>query len=650
MPRDGTGNFTLTAGNPVVPGTVIEAAWANPTLSDIAAALTDSLSRSGSGGMLVPFRNTDGAVGAPGMTWSNEPSSGWYRAGLNDFWYSVGNENIFRITKTGIELAAGKNIVGFTFANLNIVSGVITASSPAISSTQTWNNAAVTFIGADMNITDTASAADSLLQRWRVGGVVMAAITKAGGLALGNGEIVSTTVDGADNKTVSISGGGARASTRGAVITTYGNEHAVFPGDIVLLAGAAANGFIRMFTADVEQVRILKPAGATRYLTLQGSAAGAPSIGTSAGDLNLTPASQWVVFLANSSGSAPSSSNSGLSIGWNKTSGEGEVDFYSHKDGGTVGGFAFYDWNGAVATEMARFGITGTATFSGTTANGVFTSSTGTSVSRVEFSSNGSSAYFGKNGSSNAAFGGAAAGTFVYNSSGAPFSVLTNGFEQLRVNHTATANRYWIITGSNGASPTISTSAGGIRIAPGSGTISIDSLTSMGNISGDINDNYVVSFFNQHVTAPRGLQIRYDPAAPNNTTQYFQMMIDGVQARAYLASNGGWYNFSGNNVNICDADTKNIIGDLGPQRTAFRQLALKTGGYKDGADQDLAFVVAQNVEQIYPELVTPFDIGGGRFMKGVKEHGIQIRAYKVIQEHDDEIEALKQRVQQLENI
>ena len=49
--RDSSGTYSLPAGNPVVSGTIIETAWANPTMSDIASALTDSLSRSGKGGM-----------------------------------------------------------------------------------------------------------------------------------------------------------------------------------------------------------------------------------------------------------------------------------------------------------------------------------------------------------------------------------------------------------------------------------------------------------------------------------------------------------------------------------------------------------------------------------------------------------------------
>jgi hypothetical protein len=51
MPRNASGIYSLPAGNPVVPGTVIASDWANPTMNDIAAALTDSLSRSGFGAM-----------------------------------------------------------------------------------------------------------------------------------------------------------------------------------------------------------------------------------------------------------------------------------------------------------------------------------------------------------------------------------------------------------------------------------------------------------------------------------------------------------------------------------------------------------------------------------------------------------------------
>ena len=47
MPRNGTGSYTLPAGNPVVTGTTISSTWANTTLSDIGTALTNSLAKDG---------------------------------------------------------------------------------------------------------------------------------------------------------------------------------------------------------------------------------------------------------------------------------------------------------------------------------------------------------------------------------------------------------------------------------------------------------------------------------------------------------------------------------------------------------------------------------------------------------------------------
>lgn len=55
MPRNGSGTYNLPTGNPVVPGTVISSSgWANPTLNDIAAALTGSWALNGEG---IPTAN-----------------------------------------------------------------------------------------------------------------------------------------------------------------------------------------------------------------------------------------------------------------------------------------------------------------------------------------------------------------------------------------------------------------------------------------------------------------------------------------------------------------------------------------------------------------------------------------------------------------
>jgi len=47
MSRNGSGTYSLPAGNPVVTGTTISSTWANSTLNDIANALTGSLAADG---------------------------------------------------------------------------------------------------------------------------------------------------------------------------------------------------------------------------------------------------------------------------------------------------------------------------------------------------------------------------------------------------------------------------------------------------------------------------------------------------------------------------------------------------------------------------------------------------------------------------
>jgi hypothetical protein len=56
MSRDSTGRYFLPPViNPVRANTIIATKWANPTLDDIAAALTDSVPRSGSVPLLGPL-------------------------------------------------------------------------------------------------------------------------------------------------------------------------------------------------------------------------------------------------------------------------------------------------------------------------------------------------------------------------------------------------------------------------------------------------------------------------------------------------------------------------------------------------------------------------------------------------------------------
>lgn len=66
-------------------------------------------------------------------------------------------------------------------------SGALTSSAPGLSITQTWNNSGVTFTAAKINVTDTASAAGSLLMDLQVGGSSVFYVKRANSATKGSG-------------------------------------------------------------------------------------------------------------------------------------------------------------------------------------------------------------------------------------------------------------------------------------------------------------------------------------------------------------------------------------------------------------------------------------------------------------------------------
>ena len=84
---------------------------------------------------------------------------------------------------------------------LAVTGGTVTADTHLLDMTQTWNNGAITFAGLKLNITDTASAAASLLEDLQVGGASKwkvdkaGLVTAAGNLAFLSGTAFSVTFD-----------------------------------------------------------------------------------------------------------------------------------------------------------------------------------------------------------------------------------------------------------------------------------------------------------------------------------------------------------------------------------------------------------------------------------------------------------------------
>lgn len=102
MPRNGSGQYTLPAGNPVVTNTIISSSgWANPTLSDIAAALTASIAKDG---QTVPTANL--------------PMGGFRHTGASP---GVANGDYVTMGQFNSQLLAQLNVVADSIAALRLL-------------------------------------------------------------------------------------------------------------------------------------------------------------------------------------------------------------------------------------------------------------------------------------------------------------------------------------------------------------------------------------------------------------------------------------------------------------------------------------------------------------------------------------------------
>ena len=142
MPRNSSGTYTLPAGNPVVSGTLIEASWANTTLSDLASAMTESLSRDGEGGMTAALRLYDGTVSLPGLAFSNETSSGLYRAGTADIRLSVTGADVAQFLATGVAVTGTLSASGNFAINTDKFTVAASSGNTAVAGTLAVTGAA----------------------------------------------------------------------------------------------------------------------------------------------------------------------------------------------------------------------------------------------------------------------------------------------------------------------------------------------------------------------------------------------------------------------------------------------------------------------------------------------------------------------------
>ena len=147
---------------------------------------------------------------------------------------------------------------------------------------------------------------------------------------------------------------------------------------------------------------------------------------------------------------------------------------------------------------------------------------------------------------------------------------------------------------------------------------------------------------------------RFSAATPNNTSARFWNCMDATAERAYMASNGGLYNYSANNSNLSDRNAKKDITPAADTWDCIKEWEIVNYRYKDQPDDaDLNLgVIAQQVAESCPEVIAVFqeakeateDQPAQEERLGVKEQQMYWMAIKALQEAQVRIEALEARL------
>ena len=157
MARNGSGTYSLPAGNPVTTGTVISSTWANSTLNDLGSAMTASLAYDG---QTTPVANL--------------PMGGYIHTG-------VGNATARSNYASAGQVQDGTLTYLTTIAGTDTITAVAPASMTAYAAGQEFR-----FIAAGANTTTGVTI--------NINGIGAKSITKNGATSLAVGDIISGAI------------------------------------------------------------------------------------------------------------------------------------------------------------------------------------------------------------------------------------------------------------------------------------------------------------------------------------------------------------------------------------------------------------------------------------------------------------------------
>ena len=105
MPFNGSGTFTIV--NTFTPNTTISSSAVNGNFSDIAAGLSDCLTRDGQAGMSAPLDIVSGTVGNPGLEFTSQQGTGLYLATAGNVGLAIASAAAFAFSAPSTANGAG---------------------------------------------------------------------------------------------------------------------------------------------------------------------------------------------------------------------------------------------------------------------------------------------------------------------------------------------------------------------------------------------------------------------------------------------------------------------------------------------------------------------------------------------------------------
>lgn len=173
MPRNGSGTYVppTNSWNPAVDGTPIQSsAWA-AQLTDLSAALTQSIAKDGqtTTSAIIPFGQgvslNAGTVAAPALTFTADTDTGFYRVGANVLGLSAGGVLVLSAASTGVTMPLNLTVTGNLAVNgtttLTLAANSVTNAMLAQVATATFKGRTTASTG---NVEDlTAAQAAALL-------------------------------------------------------------------------------------------------------------------------------------------------------------------------------------------------------------------------------------------------------------------------------------------------------------------------------------------------------------------------------------------------------------------------------------------------------------------------------------------------------